>query len=94
MFPPSMPAMTPQMSPPAPMQQGLVNMPPPAPAAAPMMNQQPQQGQDMQGEVFVTHAKKLLEQALLMFGSGSPKGREILNVIRTLNTKIGEPHEG
>ena len=91
MFNTSVPPMTPQMGPSMPMQPGMVNMPPPA--ASPLMNKQPQQGQDMQGEVFVTHAKKLLEQALLMFGSGSPKGREILNVIKTLNTKIGESHE-
>ena len=60
------------------------------PGAAPMMSPQKPEGQMAGARVQVLMAQKLLEQALVAFGSGEEEGSAILKAISSLVKKFGK----
>lgn len=69
-------------------------VPPPAgPAAAPMTNPTQQEGMKAQAAQGLQLATKLMEAALLAFGSMTPEGKHILTAIKSLD-KVAGPSGG
>lgn len=64
--------------------------PEPPPAAAPMMSPQKNEGAQADAQVNALLAQKLLERALVAFGSSDEKGKAILKAISSLAKAFGK----